>query len=154
MAFIAWRFGRSSAFQAWSAWLLAEARTYKRSVFIASESSCIELRVLFHMLEFEFYHQKPISGRIDPDGDERTSLHQLFLLHMLRSAFVLTRRRRKSRYPSFTSVLPRKASIVRRESISTMVAPKYLTGDKASIDKFIDQFDVSCLFWRSRKATS
>jgi hypothetical protein len=24
-----------------------------------------------------------------------------------------------------------------------MVAPKYLTGDKASIDEFIDQFDVS-----------
>ena len=152
MAFIAWRFGRSSAFQAWSAWLLAEARTYKRSVFIASESSCIELTVLIHMPKL--HHQMPISGRIDPDGDLRTSPFNYFLSHMLRSAFVLTCCRGATRSLRSVSVLPRKVSIVRRESISTMVAPKYLTGDKASIDKFIDQFDVSCLFWGSTKATS
>ena len=34
-----------------------------------------------------------------------------------------------------------------------MVAPKYLTGDKASIDKFIDQFDVSCSFKLRKEAT-
>lgn len=38
-----------------------------------------------------------------------------------------------------------------------MGAPKYLTGDKAGIDEFVDSFDVCCftiLEWSSHRLTS
>jgi hypothetical protein len=34
-----------------------------------------------------------------------------------------------------------------------MAAPKYLTGDKAGIQEFLDKFDVSIEFWLSTKLT-
>ena len=114
---------------------------------LPGENSCTDYRFSFICSNPSPLYQKPISGRNVPYRQPRNVTPLTFLqLHMLRSAIGLTCRRRTSRFPFSTSVLPLKATVVRREGISTMVAPKYLTGDKASIDKFIDQFDVSCPF--------
>jgi hypothetical protein len=46
---------------------------------------------------------------------------------------VATTRLQRSRWPSYCG---------RRAFTATMSGPKYLTGDKAGIDEFVDKFDV------------
>jgi hypothetical protein len=96
--------------------------------------------------------EEPVSGRLDPDGCPKTSVHQLFFqLRMLRSAIVLTcsrgARHSVSSAPFVQLLFNNRETALRggvRGLCSTMTGPKYLTGDKAGIDEFIDQYDVIC----------
>jgi hypothetical protein len=64
------------------------------------------------------------------------SAHRLTFLHRF---LVATTRLQRSRWQSYCD---------RRAFTTTMSGPKYLTGDKAGIEDFVDKFDV-CVFIRA-----